>query len=315
MLAGVRACRSTSTVLRAGQPALALDDGDAAALDQAGEPLEEPGDDAVLVGVDAGHVDALERGAARRTARTRGRSRRPRRRAAAPWSGCSRRAGRCRRACPSRPGRRAGRAGRRAARRRSRREPAPRMSTSKSAALRHCRSCSGRSSRRDVAPSLHPCRLSTPAVPTGRAATGHTGAHGVSATASAAASRARMRRPVGRRGPAPAPPRVRAADAADEQHLREFVATRRGVEGFVEPRTAVSDVTLLLVAHDGEWTRRRVPSVRVGAHVLQQAPGAVVRRRGGRHPAADARLQPPQEAAGRLLADSGQPVAQPGERA
>ena len=54
---------------------------------------------------------------------------------------------------------------------------------------------------------------------------------------------------------------VRASDAADEQHLREFATTRRGVEGFVEPRTAVSDVTLLLVAHDGEWTRRRVPSV------------------------------------------------------
>ncbi|MDN5892905.1 MAG: hypothetical protein L0H93_02670 [Nocardioides sp.] len=55
---------------------------------------------------------------------------------------------------------------------------------------------------------------------------------------------------------------VRASDAADEKHLGEFVASRRGVEGFVEPRTAVSDVTLLLVAHDGEWTRRRVPSVR-----------------------------------------------------
>jgi hypothetical protein len=55
--------------------------------------------------------------------------------------------------------------------------------------------------------------------------------------------------------------RVRASDASDEQHLLDFVATRRGVEGFVEPRTAVSDVTLLLVAHDGEWTRRRVPSV------------------------------------------------------
>jgi len=54
---------------------------------------------------------------------------------------------------------------------------------------------------------------------------------------------------------------VRASDAADEKHLLEFVTTRRGVEGFVEPRTAVSDVTLLLVAHDGEWTRRRVPSV------------------------------------------------------
>ena len=55
--------------------------------------------------------------------------------------------------------------------------------------------------------------------------------------------------------------RVRASDKVDEQHLHEFVTSRRGVEGFVEPRTAVSEVTLLLVAHDGEWTRRRVPSV------------------------------------------------------
>jgi hypothetical protein len=54
---------------------------------------------------------------------------------------------------------------------------------------------------------------------------------------------------------------VRASDKADEQHLNGWVEARRGVEGFVEPRTAVSDVTLLLVAHDGEWTRRRVPSV------------------------------------------------------
>lgn len=54
---------------------------------------------------------------------------------------------------------------------------------------------------------------------------------------------------------------VRASDSADERHLTEFASTRRGVEGFVEPRTAVSDVTLILVAHDGEWTRRRVPSV------------------------------------------------------
>lgn len=55
---------------------------------------------------------------------------------------------------------------------------------------------------------------------------------------------------------------VRAADPTDLRHLAEWVTTRRGVEGFVEPRTAVSDVTLLLVAHDGEWTRRRVPSVK-----------------------------------------------------
>jgi len=55
--------------------------------------------------------------------------------------------------------------------------------------------------------------------------------------------------------------RVRAADSVDQEHLQQFVEARKGVEGFVEPRTAVSDVTLLLVAHDGEWTRRRVPSV------------------------------------------------------
>ena len=54
---------------------------------------------------------------------------------------------------------------------------------------------------------------------------------------------------------------VRASDGVDQEHLSQFVEARRGVEGFVEPRTAVSDVTLLLVAHDGEWTRRRVPSV------------------------------------------------------
>ena len=53
---------------------------------------------------------------------------------------------------------------------------------------------------------------------------------------------------------------VRGSDNADQQHLLEFIRSRRGVEGFVEPRTTITDVTLLLVAHDGEWTRRRVPS-------------------------------------------------------
>ena len=53
---------------------------------------------------------------------------------------------------------------------------------------------------------------------------------------------------------------VRSSDTADRAHLEEFVRSRRGVEGFVEPRTAVSEITMLLVAHDGEWTRRRVPS-------------------------------------------------------
>jgi hypothetical protein len=46
----------------------------------------------------------------------------------------------------------------------------------------------------------------------------------------------------------------------DKSHLENFARTRKGVEGFVEPRTAVTDMTLLLVASDGEWTRRRVPN-------------------------------------------------------
>ena len=41
-------------------------------------------------------------------------------------------------------------------------------------------------------------------------------------------------------------------------HLKEFVATRRGVEMFVEPRTSVTPTTVVLVATSGEWTRRRV---------------------------------------------------------
>lgn len=72
--------------------------------------------------------------------------------------------------------------------------------------------------------------------------------------------RVRLRRPAGDRSRTGSTT-VRASDRLDEQHLTEWVSTRRGLEGFVEPRTAVSDVTLLLVAHDGEWTRRRVPSV------------------------------------------------------
>ncbi len=57
------------------------------------------------------------------------------------------------------------------------------------------------------------------------------------------------------------PGTLRAAESADAQYLKEWVKTRSGIEGFVEPRTAVTDTTMLLVAKDGEWTRRRVPSV------------------------------------------------------
>jgi hypothetical protein len=41
-------------------------------------------------------------------------------------------------------------------------------------------------------------------------------------------------------------------------HLRDFVASRRGVEMYVEPRTSVTPTTVVLIATTGEWTRRRV---------------------------------------------------------
>lgn len=40
--------------------------------------------------------------------------------------------------------------------------------------------------------------------------------------------------------------------------LEEWVAARHGIEVFVEPRTTVTTTTMLLVAHDGEFTRRPV---------------------------------------------------------
>ncbi len=58
---------------------------------------------------------------------------------------------------------------------------------------------------------------------------------------------------VGRRGTLD-----RGSDRTDLAHLQEFVNSRRGVEGYVEPRTAVTETTIVLVAADGEWTRRRI---------------------------------------------------------
>jgi hypothetical protein len=54
------------------------------------------------------------------------------------------------------------------------------------------------------------------------------------------------------------PGTLRGADPADFNHLEAFVRSRRGVEAYVEPQTAVTAMTVVLVAHDGEWTRRRV---------------------------------------------------------
>ena len=106
---------------RGGQPALTLDVGDLAGGDQALQALVQAGDHVVLVLVDARDVDALEGGLDAELLGSRGPGRRSRRRAAGPWWGCSRGAGRCRRACPSRSGRRPDPAAPRAGPRRNRR--------------------------------------------------------------------------------------------------------------------------------------------------------------------------------------------------
>jgi hypothetical protein len=54
------------------------------------------------------------------------------------------------------------------------------------------------------------------------------------------------------------PGTLRSGSSADLEHLAEFIRTRDGVEAYVEPRTAITETTVVLVASTGEWTRRRV---------------------------------------------------------
>jgi hypothetical protein len=48
--------------------------------------------------------------------------------------------------------------------------------------------------------------------------------------------------------------------ATAAQHLEGFISSRRGIEAWVEQPTTLTGPTLLLIAYDGEWTRRSVPS-------------------------------------------------------
>ena len=61
--------------------------------------------------------------------------------------------------------------------------------------------------------------------------------------------------------------RTRESSNADREHLVAFARGHRGVEAYVEPRTAVTEWTVMLIAGSGEWTRRRVRGQRA-AHDL-----------------------------------------------
>ena len=64
---------------------------------------------------------------------------------------------------------------------------------------------------------------------------------------------------------------ARAEIAAAEEHLKDFAATRAGVEAFIEPPTTLDRLLLLLVAHDGESTRRRIPDAAWGRGFAKRA--------------------------------------------
>lgn len=67
----------------------------------------------------------------------------------------------------------------------------------------------------------------------------------------------------GRRKRRPGTTRVATSD--DLAHLDRFAATRSGVEAYLEPRTTVTETTIVLVAGDGEWTRRRIDGPKAAA--------------------------------------------------
>lgn len=57
----------------------------------------------------------------------------------------------------------------------------------------------------------------------------------------------------------PAPESSGTRRRETQEHLAEFTRTRASVEAYIEPPTVDQPTTILLIAADGEWTRRRVP--------------------------------------------------------
>ncbi len=68
---------------------------------------------------------------------------------------------------------------------------------------------------------------------------------------------------------------MRVDHDAVRKHLTAFVQSHHGVEAYVEPPTNVTSSTLILIAHDGEWTRRAA-GTRQAAFELARALGVPV---------------------------------------
>ena len=72
------------------------------------------------------------------------------------------------------------------------------------------------------------------------------------------------------RGRKQRPGTLRTGTTADLDHLAEFVRSRSGVEAYLEPRTVVTETTVVLVASSGEWTRRRVEGISTARSFTQK---------------------------------------------
>ncbi|QJC21664.1 oxidoreductase [Arcanobacterium buesumense] len=53
-------------------------------------------------------------------------------------------------------------------------------------------------------------------------------------------------------------------------YLRDFCATRQGVEAYFELETPRDPSAILLVAEDGEWTRRKVPDIHAASELASE---------------------------------------------
>jgi hypothetical protein len=62
----------------------------------------------------------------------------------------------------------------------------------------------------------------------------------------------------------------RSARAETMAHLQGFVASRVGVEAYIEPPNNQIQTTLLLIATTGEWTRRKVPDAKTARQVAAE---------------------------------------------
>src|SRR3954451_10689785 len=62
----------------------------------------------------------------------------------------------------------------------------------------------------------------------------------------------------------------KAARDATIAYTTACARTRVGVEAYIEPVTNVAQTTVMLVATDGEWTRRRVPDARTAAQLAEK---------------------------------------------